>query len=87
MVKNVHLPMEVLDYTINKREGAYPFTAHLGLSLKGVTNEVGEMDESFVTVEERQKMLVFDTRHQRPAYAVKGDETVSKLLESAGANA
>ncbi len=85
LVENVHLPLEGHDYGINKRKGAYLFLAkHLGLSLKEVTNESGDIDESFVEVEERQKLHAFDNKHPRPGYAVKGDEAVSKLLETAG---
>ncbi|WP_161891332.1 alpha/beta hydrolase family protein [Pontibacter russatus] len=80
-VENLHLPDEGHDYGINKRKGAYAFLAkHLKLSLKAVTNEKGEIDESFVTVETPAVLRVFDAQHPRPAYAVSGDKAVSTLL-------
>lgn len=82
-VEYVHLPDEGHDYGFSKRQAVYPFLAkHLRLSLDEVTNAKGEIDESFVTVEDYQKLHVFDAQHPRPAYAVMGDEAVSKLLTS-----
>lgn len=81
LVENLHLADEGHDYGINKRKGAYGFLAeHLGLSLKNVTNEKGEVDESFVTVESPAALRVFDGQHPKPAYAVEGDKAVSELL-------
>ncbi|GAA4441383.1 hypothetical protein GCM10023188_39840 [Pontibacter saemangeumensis] len=80
-VENLHLPDEGHDYGISKRKGAYAFLAkHLNLSLEKVTNEKGEVDESFVTVESPSVLRVFDAQHPRPAYAVTGDKAVSALL-------
>ena len=80
-VANLHLPDEGHDYGINKRKGAYAFLArHLRLSLEKVSNEKGEVDESFVTVESPAVLRVFDAQHPRPAYAVSGDSAVSALL-------
>lgn len=82
MVENLHLPDEGHDYGINKRKGAYRFLAkHLKLSLEKITNVKGEIDESFVMVVESGLLHVFDDKHPRPAYAVIGDEAVSKLLK------
>jgi dienelactone hydrolase len=81
LVKNVHFPTEGHDYGINKRKAAYNFLAnHLGLSIGKITNSSGEIDESFVTIETRQAMQVFDATHPRPNYAVAGDQAVSNLL-------
>jgi dienelactone hydrolase len=81
LVENVHLPNEGHDYGINKRKAAYAFLAkHLNLSTDKVINAQGSIDESFVTIEKRDSMQVFDTAHPRPAHAVMGDEAVSRLL-------
>lgn len=80
-VENLHLLDEGHDYGFSKRKGAYAFLArHLHLSLKRITNEKGEIDESFVTVESPAALHVFDAQHPRPAYAVTGDKAVSELL-------
>ena len=80
-VENVHLPTEGHDYGINKRKAAYRFLAkHLGLSLEKVSNAQGEIDEGFVTVADSSVLKVFNAEHPRPAYAVMGDEAVSKML-------
>ena len=81
LVENVHLPNEGHDYGINKRKAAYAFLAkHLNLSLDKVKNPQGEIDESFVTVEQRPALQVFNTEHPRPSYAIIGDESVKQLL-------
>jgi dienelactone hydrolase len=84
-LENIHLPDEGHDYGINKRIGAYRFLAkHLKLSLAPVTNGTGEIDESFVTVQDSTALRVFDAQHPKPAHAVKGDEAVTRLLASVG---
>jgi dienelactone hydrolase len=81
-VENLHLPDEGHDYGFNKRKGAYRFFAkHLGLSLDPVTNDRGEIDEGFVTVEERATLSVFNAAHPRPAYAVVGDEALLRKIQ------
>ncbi|GEO04385.1 hypothetical protein AAE02nite_20490 [Adhaeribacter aerolatus] len=83
LVQNHHLPTEGHNYGINKRKGVYPFLAqHLKLSSAKITNAQGEIDESFVTVEKPEVLRVFNAEHTRPAYAVMGDESVTKLLQS-----
>ncbi|MEO5998824.1 MAG: acetylxylan esterase [Chitinophagaceae bacterium] len=80
-VENVHLPTEGHDYGINKRKAAYRFLAkHLGLSLEKVSNARGDIEEGFVTVADSSVLKVFNAEHPRPAYAVMGDEAVSKML-------
>jgi uncharacterized protein len=82
-VENLHLADEGHDYGPSKRSGAYRFLAkYLGLSLSAVTNATGEIDESFVTIEDRSALSVFDAQHPRPSYAVMGDEAVTQLLRS-----
>jgi predicted alpha/beta-hydrolase family hydrolase len=81
LIENVHLANEGHDYGVNKRKAAYAFLAkHLGLSIEKVTNPQGNIDEGSVTLEKRESMQVFDAAHPRPAYAVMGDEAVSKLI-------
>lgn len=73
-VENIHLPNEGHDYGLSKRIGAYKFLAkHLGLSLEKVTRPDGTIDESFVTIENLEDMLVFNTEHPRPAHAISPD--------------
>jgi hypothetical protein len=82
-VENLHLPLEGHDYGFSKRKGAYQFMAkHLKLSLPSIMNAQGEIDESFVKVEEREILHVFNSQHPRPANAVNGDEAVSNLLKA-----
>jgi dienelactone hydrolase len=82
-VENLHLPLEGHDYGFSKRKGAYQFLAkHLNLSLPSITNAQGEIDESFVKVEDEQTLRVFTSQRPRTAYAVKGDEAVSNLLKA-----
>lgn len=71
-VANVHLPDEGHDYGRAKREAAYPFLArHLNLRLESVTGDDEMIDESFVTVEDRDHMLVFGPDNPRPMDAVE----------------
>ena len=69
---NAHFPSEGHDYGTSKRMAAYPFLAkHLGLDIKAVTGADGKVDESFVTVEKYEDMLVFGPDNPRPADAAK----------------
>ena len=82
-VENVHLPDEGHDYGVSKRKGAYQFLAkHFRLSLNEVMNSAGEVNENFVSVEPADVLRVFNKANPIPAYAVNGNEEVSKLLES-----
>ncbi|NIP26566.1 MAG: DUF4962 domain-containing protein, partial [Phycisphaerae bacterium] len=73
-IENVHLPEEGHDYGLSKRLGAYKFLAkHLGLSLDKVTKSDGTIDESFVVVENKEHLYVFNSEHPRPEHAVSGD--------------
>jgi dienelactone hydrolase len=70
-VENVHL-FEGHDYGPSKRAPAYRFLAkHLNLDLSSILNDRGEIDESFVTIEKKEQMLVFTPQHPRPPYAIK----------------
>jgi dienelactone hydrolase len=74
-VEYFHLPEEGHDYGFSKRKPMYRFMAkHLGLSLDEVTDADGSIDESFVTLEKKQDLYVFDEEHPRPDYAVGPDD-------------
>jgi hypothetical protein len=50
----------------------YPFMAkHLGLNISRVCDDDGKVDESFVTAEEYDDLLVFGPDNPRPKDAVK----------------
>lgn len=71
-VANAHFDDEGHDYGPSKRQAAYPFLAkHLGLSLDAVPRKEGKVDESFVTTESYEDLLVFGPDNPRPADAVK----------------
>jgi hypothetical protein len=73
-IENVHLPEEGHDYGLSKRRGAYKFLAkHLELSIDKVTKPDGTIDESFVVIEKKEDLYVFNSRHPRPAHAVSGE--------------
>jgi len=69
---NAHFPREKHDYGVSKRQAAYPFLAkHLGLKADRIPRKDGKVDESFVTVETYEQLLVFDKNNPRPTNAVK----------------
>ncbi len=71
-VKNIHLQKERHGYGPSHRIAAYPFLAeHLKLDLKRVQNANDDFNESFVTVESRNQMLVFNGNHPYPEDAVE----------------
>jgi len=73
-VENLHLPDEGHDYGLSKRLGAYKFLAkHLDLALDKVRKPDGSIDESFVVIENKEDMYVFNAEHPRPAHAVSPD--------------
>ena len=71
-VENGHLPDEKHDYGLSKRLAAYPFLAkHLGLDLKKIQNEQGDIDESFLVNEPYEKLLVFGEGNPLPGDAAE----------------
>jgi uncharacterized protein len=74
-VQNTHLPREGHDYGPSKRMAAYTFLArYLDLDSQRPWGEDGTsiaINESFVGVEEREKMHVFGPRNPYPRDAVK----------------
>ncbi len=80
-VANAHFAKEKHDYGISKRLAAYPFLAkHLGLNLKSVQNQAGEIDESFFTPETYAELLVFGPHNPRPKDAVKPNTPLPDVL-------
>jgi|GEM_PF-267312 len=74
-VENLHLAAEGHDYGYSKRAGAYRFLAkHLALELARVVDVNGSIEEQSVVIEPKEKMLVFNSHHPRPARAVKAVE-------------
>jgi hypothetical protein len=70
-VANAHFPDEGHDYGISKRRAVYPFFArHLGLDLGRVSDEGGNVDESFFVAEQYEDLLVFGQANPRPPDAV-----------------
>ncbi len=80
-VENVHLADEEHDYGISKRMAMYDFMAkHLGLNINAVRDKTGKIDESKVTIENYESLLVFGKEGNLPPHAVKGIEEVRKVL-------
>lgn len=72
-VHNAHFPHEGHDYGPSKRMAAYPFfIRHLKLDGERpwADDEHNRVDESFVTIETREEMLVFGTDNPYPDDAV-----------------
>lgn len=71
-VENVHLESEKHDYGPSKRAAAYRFLAkHLRLDLSAILDAKREITEDAITVEPKEKLLVFTAKHPRPEYAIK----------------
>ena len=73
LVDNAHFPNEGHDYGLSKRMAMYPFMAkQLGLNLKKVQNNKGEIDESTVVIEPYEKLYVFGNKVENlPKNALK----------------
>jgi dienelactone hydrolase len=82
-VENVHLANEGHDYGVSKRLAMYDFIArHLGLNINEVKDKTGKIDESKVTIEKYDKMLVFGKNGKMPANALNTADEVWKCLKS-----
>jgi dienelactone hydrolase len=80
-VENVHLANEKHDYGISKRLAMYDFAArHLGLNISAVKDKEGKIDESKVTIEKYDRLLVFGKNGKMPANALRDAESVWKKL-------
>jgi dienelactone hydrolase len=72
-IENVHLK-ERHGYGVSKRFAAYKFLAeNLNLDLSAICNKYEDrtIDESFVTIEPQDSLLVFTKQYPRPSYAIK----------------
>ena len=87
-VTNVHLPLEGHDFGPNKREAVYRFLAQsLGLNIKAIENEAGNIDETKSVVENEPQLYVFGDKGERlPANAIKSFEALQKVFNSAKSN-
>lgn len=82
-VENVHLATEGHDYGISKRIAMYDFMArHMGLNINAVKDKTGKIDESKVTIENYEALLVFGNEGKLPANAVKGPDAIQAVLRS-----
>lgn len=83
LVENAHFAKEGHDFGVSKRMALYPFMAkYLGLDLKKVQNEKGEIDESTCVIEPYDKLYVFGNKAENlPKNALKD---IDKLYEMFG---
>ena len=82
-VENVHLAAEGHDYGFSKRIAMYDFMARrLGLNINAVKDKTGKIDESKVTVEKYDKLLVFGKNGKMPANALHTSDEVWNVLKS-----
>ena len=83
LVENVHLSNEGHDYGFSKRVPMYDFMArHLGLDINMVKDRTGKVDESKVTIEDYDKLLVFGKNGKMPVNAISDPDDVWKLIKS-----
>ncbi|HKJ41822.1 MAG TPA: acetylxylan esterase [Sunxiuqinia sp.] len=80
-VQNVHLVNERHNYGESKRLAMYPFMAkYLGLDLRKIEDENGQIDESNVTIEPYDAMFVFGKNGENlPANAIHGFDKLQEL--------
>jgi dienelactone hydrolase len=82
-VENVHLATEGHNYGVSKRMAMYDFMArHLGLNINMVKDKTGKIDESKVTIENHEALLVFGRDGKLPGNAVKGEDAIRSVLKS-----
>ena len=81
-VENVHFPEAPHSYGFIKREALYDFVARkFGLDPSVVQDAAGAWDESRVTIEPAEAMLVFPDG-VLPPHAVKGGDNLRELLRT-----
>jgi hypothetical protein len=82
-VENVHLATEGHDYGVSKRLAMYDFMVkHLGLNIDAVKDKTGKIDESKITIEKYDALLVFGIDGRLPANALKGADAIRNRLSS-----
>ncbi len=83
--EHAHFPDEEHDYGPSKRQAAYPFLAtHLSLDIDRVAVPDGTVDESFVTPETREELLVFGPDNPRPEDAVAPNTPLTVACDHEG---
>lgn len=82
--ENVHLPTEPHNYGVSKRAAMYDFVArNFNLNIDAVKDKkTGKVDESKVTIEPIENMLVFGKEGKLPPTAVKGIEAVRQAFKA-----
>ena len=82
-VENYHITNEPHNYGMTKRLPMYDFMAkHLGLNINAVKDKNGKVDESKVTIEKYEALLVFGKEGKLPGTAVKGVDAIRNVLKS-----
>ena len=83
VLKNAHFPDEGHDYSHSKRFPMYEFMAqYLGLNLKSIQNKKGEIDESFITIEDEKALLSFGKHGELlPENAIKNMKELEKIIK------
>jgi dienelactone hydrolase len=82
-VQGVFLKDEGHDYGYSKRLPVYKFFAkHLRLNLAPVVKDDGSVEESAVTIQKKEAMMVFTADHPRPDYALKDGQEIAKGLRA-----
>ena len=75
---HVHLVDEGHDYGYSKRVPMYHFFAkHYSLNIAAILGPDAKPDESFVTIEPKEAMYVFDEDHPLPRDAVRSNDLVN----------
>jgi pimeloyl-ACP methyl ester carboxylesterase len=81
-VENAHFAGEGHDYGPSKRAAMYRFLAeHLRIDLSHISDRKGHIDESFITVHPRDRLLIFNVDHPRPPYALTDAEQIISQLD------
>ncbi len=82
-VSYTHLPDDGHNYGLNKRLVLYPYLARaLDLDLSRIENGDGVIDESILTVENPERMRVFDPDHPVPGHALRDAAAIADVLKS-----
>ncbi|WP_423127988.1 alpha/beta hydrolase family protein [Gaoshiqia sp. Z1-71] len=82
LIENAHFQDEKHDYGPSKRKAVYSFLAkHMGLELTRIQDKRGNVNESGITIQTREQMLVFGKNGEKlPAHAISGIDELKRLL-------
>lgn len=83
LVENAHFADEGHDFGPSKRMALYPFIAkHLQMDISRIKDKAGNIDESWVTVEEAEAMYVLDNDTQNlPDNAIVGFDNLVRVFQ------